>query len=120
MEWHLEDVDDTEIDDLYPDAKYQVPWQLLERPQKQLPPDESQHLTRREMWALTSRHMGVTGNAFWYLDQLESPARTPLDILYIAPWRMWPVPDPRRATSWRGCSTGTSRPTPGRGWSSTR
>lgn len=93
VEWHLEDADDTEIDDKYPDQKYQQPWQLLERPQKQLPPDESQHLTRREMWALTSRHMGITGNAFWYLDQLEPSGRTPLDILYIAPWRMWPVPD---------------------------
>ena len=95
VDWVLEDAKDTEIDDEYPDKRYLQPRDLMEQPQKNLPSDESQHLTRREIWSLTCRHMGVTGNAFWYLDKLESQARTPLDILYIAPWRMWPVPDAR-------------------------
>lgn len=93
VDWMLEDGNDEEIDDAYPDKRYLIPRDLIERPQRYLTPDLSQGLTRREMWNLTSRHMGVTGNAFWYLDELESQARTPRSILYIAPWRMWPVPD---------------------------
>lgn len=93
--WHLEDANDVEVDDEYPNKAYLIPRDLLEKPQAALPPDERQPgaNTRRKMWNLTIRHMGVTGNAFWYLDQLESQARTPLSILYIAPWRMTPVPD---------------------------
>jgi phage portal protein BeeE len=93
VDWHLEDGNDEAIDDAYPDKRYLVPRDLIERPQRFLTTDLSQGLSRREMWNLTSRHMGVTGNAFWYLDELESTARTPRSILYIAPWRMWPVPD---------------------------
>lgn len=93
--WHLEDAQDVNVDDEYPNKTYLIPRDLLEKPQAALPVDERQPQanTRRKMWNLTIRHMGVTGNAFWYLDQLESQARTPLSILYIAPWRMTPVPD---------------------------
>lgn len=92
VEWHLEDGDDTEIDDEYPNPKYFVPRDLLEQPQKNLDPTSRQvnASTRRELWAITSRHMGVCGSAFWYFDQMEPVTKTPLSILYIAPWRMWP------------------------------
>lgn len=92
VEWHLEDDTDQEIDDAYPDARYLAPWQLLEQPQANLAQTDRQvnASTRRELWAITSRHMGACGAAFWYLDQLEPVAKTPLSILYVAPWRMWP------------------------------
>lgn len=92
VEWHLEDEDDTEIDDEYPNPKYLVPRDLLEQPQAHLDPKDRQvnASTRRELWAITSRHMGVCGSAFWYFDQMEPVTKTPLSILYIAPWRMWP------------------------------
>lgn len=92
VEWHLEDDDDTEVDDEYPDKKYLIPRNLLEQPQAALDQKDRQvnASTRRELWAITSRHMGVCGSAFWYLDQMEPVAKTPLSILYIAPWRMWP------------------------------
>ena len=92
--WHLEDAEDTEVDDEYPNPAYQVPRSLLEKPQAALAPEDRQPGadTRRKMWALTSRHMGVTGNAFWYLDQMDSSG-LPLSILYIAPWRMTPIPN---------------------------
>ncbi len=90
--WHLEDEDDVEIDDEYTDQRYQQVRLLIEQPQAALDREDRQvnASTRRELWAITSRHMGVCGSAFWYLDRLETVARTPLAILYIAPWRMTP------------------------------
>jgi hypothetical protein len=92
VEWHLENADDVEVDDEYPNPAYFVPRDLLEQPQAKLPPESRQvnASTRRELWAITSRHMGVCGSAFWYFDQMEPTTKTPLSILYIAPWRMWP------------------------------
>ena len=86
VEWHLEDADDTEIDDLYTDQRYQDVRTLIERPQATV--TIGRQMTRRELWSITSRHMGACGNAFWYLDQLEPTGKTPGAILYIAPWRM--------------------------------
>ncbi len=85
VDWHLEDANDVEIDDEYPDKRYQEPRLLMEQPQARLAPEDRQvnASTRRELWAITSRHMGVCGSAFWYGDQLEPQGRTPLAILYI-------------------------------------
>lgn len=92
VDWHLEDENDVEIDDEYPDKRYQAPRILLEQPQAALDPADRQTnaSTRRELWSITARHMGVCGNAFWYFDRMEPVAKTPLAILYIAPWRMTP------------------------------
>ena len=49
--------------------------------------------TRRQLWSLTARHMGLAGNAFWYLDQRDLLAGTPLQILYINPARMTAADD---------------------------
>lgn len=49
--------------------------------------------TRRQLWSITARHMGLTGNAFWYLSKRELLGNTPLECLYINPARMTPVED---------------------------
>lgn len=92
VDWHLEDDKDEEINDEYPDQRYQFVRALIEQPQARLDREDRQinASTRRELWAITSRHMGVCGSAFWFLDRLETVARTPMAILYIAPWRMTP------------------------------
>lgn len=57
-------------------------------------PSPGQKKTRRELWSLTGRHKGLAGNSFWYLDQIDMLAGTPLQTLYINPVRMTPVDDP--------------------------
>jgi phage portal protein BeeE len=49
--------------------------------------------TRRQLWGITGRHMGLAGNGFWYLNQRDFLAGTPLEILYINPIRMTPATD---------------------------
>src|SRR6185437_3140586 len=86
VEWHLEDDNDAEIDDEYQNPVAVDAWTLMETPQGKLP--GRRQVSRRDLWAMTSRDMGVTGNAFWYLDQRETVAQTPAAVLYIAPYRM--------------------------------
>ena len=82
--WHLEDREGEAIDDTGtgPVADFR---RLIERP--------NPHTTRRELWQLTSRHLGVCGNAFWFLDQRNAVTNAPLQILYINPARMTPAQD---------------------------
>jgi HK97 family phage portal protein len=82
MPWHLEDENGDTIDERS-DARLQVPLKLLQRP--------NQYKTRAQVWGLTFRHEGLAGNGFWYLDQREPVAGTPLELLYINPARMTPV-----------------------------
>jgi phage portal protein BeeE len=82
MPWHLEDENGDTIDERS-DARLQVPLKLLQRP--------NQYKTRAQVWGLTFRHEGLAGNGFWYLDQREPVADTPLEVLYINPARMTPV-----------------------------
>ncbi len=91
VDWHLEDENDVEIDSDYPGQYGQTALQFIEKPQAGIP--VGRKLTRRELWALTFRHMGVCGTAFWYLDQLDLAARTPAAALYIRPDRMTPDED---------------------------
>ena len=90
LEWHLEDAQDEEITDKSP-APYLEARDLLEKPQMALTGRKQQ--TRRDLWSLTSRHVGLCGNAFWYLDQLDLLAQRPATILYINPARMSPAED---------------------------
>lgn len=92
VDWHLEDADDVEIDDEYTGTFAQQARALLEKPTAQLPTEAGKQLTRREMWALTFRHMGLCGNAFWYLDQ-PNIYGIPLAIKYLRPDRMTPDED---------------------------
>lgn len=92
VDWHLEDQDDTEIDDEYVGRFQQEARMLIEKPSGSLPDDAGKKLTRRELWALTYRHMGLCGNAFWYLDQ-QNLYGIPAAIKYLRPDRMTPVED---------------------------
>lgn len=49
-----------------------------------------QNLTRSKLWHITSRHMGLCNNAFWYLDPVSEPED---GVIYINPARMTPVAD---------------------------
>ncbi len=84
VQFHLEDPEDNTLDaDSSPLAASLL--QVLNRP--------SAHRSRRQLWSLTGRHLGLTGNAFWYLSQRDLLGGTPLECLYINPARMTPVED---------------------------
>jgi phage portal protein BeeE len=84
VEWHLEDAEEERVPDNGTGPAAEVR-RLLERP--------NPRMTRRFLWQLTSRHLGVCGNAFWYLDQRTGDTGVPLAIYYINPARMTPVAD---------------------------
>lgn len=51
--------------------------------------------------SVTSRHMGACGIGFWYMDQAEALAGTPLALLYLNPARITPRYDDAGAlVSW--------------------
>jgi hypothetical protein len=81
--WHLEDDNEATIDK--GDA-----FDLIATPQMNT--TLGKKLTRNDHWRLTCRHMGLCGNAFWYLDGLNTYGQ-PNAILYIRPDRMTPVDD---------------------------
>lgn len=89
LPWHLEDEKDEEYEEPYP-AAVKVAYNLLERPQKALAPEQRDPglLTRRSLVAITSRHIGLCGMAYWYLDQPDRNG-LPLAILYVNPARVW-------------------------------
>jgi len=90
LDWHLENQNDDEISEDAGGIEGSVRM-LLERPQALL--NVGRRMTRRELWAITSRHIGLCGMAYWYLDQMEPTARTPLGILYVNPARVWAATD---------------------------
>lgn len=82
--WHLEDDEgETVTDDA--DEQSRAALKLLRRP--------NEEMTWRRLLKITCRHVGLTGNAFWYLDQRNALIGTPLRILYINPARMTPATD---------------------------
>jgi phage portal protein BeeE len=90
LDWHLEDENDEEFPEpLTGHAK--VAYDLLDKPQQNA--DLGRRMTRRSLWSITSRHVGLCGMAYWYLDQMDALAGIPLSILYINPARMWPAED---------------------------
>jgi hypothetical protein len=101
LPWHLEDENDEEYEEPYP-APVKVAFDLLERPQKALPPElrDPGLLTRRALIALTSRHLGLCGMSYWYLDSTDLNG-IPAAILYINPARMWAATTKQgRVTGW--------------------
>ena len=90
VDWHLEDDDDNELDEETGSPLAQNALQLLEKPYENV--DNSDKLTRRMLWSMTCRDMGICGSAFWFLDQLDADG-LPASTLYIAPWRMTPSTD---------------------------
>jgi SPP1 gp7 family putative phage head morphogenesis protein len=92
MKWHLEDPNGKTIDSKSPEA-YQAPLKLLQRPSKD-------HWWSK-LAGVTFRHIGLPGNAIWYLDQRDMGAGTPLELLYINPARMTPaVNEAGRVVGW--------------------
>ena len=96
VEWHLEE-DGNEID-ATSSPLAQATLQLLEKPQENL--QIGRKLTRRELWNQTSRYMGLTGNAFWLMDE-RNMLGLPNSLLWIRPDRMTPAEDARgNLTGW--------------------
>jgi phage portal protein BeeE len=89
-DWHLEDALDVEIDDETTDQDARRIKALIEKPYANTVIGKK--YTRRDLWALTFRHMGLCGNAFWYLDGVDGLG-IPSNTLYIRPDRMTPRED---------------------------
>lgn len=94
--WHLEDAEDLEVgtgEGEQSDPRYLAILNLLQAPYRPEAGDPRSTTPRTwsQLAAITCRHLGVSGSAFWYLDQAEALAGTPLSILYVNPSRMTPV-----------------------------
>src|ERR1700690_913178 len=70
LEWHIEDGDDTTIDDDYKAGDGQDLKTWVEKPMATLP--VGQQMFRTALWRLTIRHIGLCGNSFWYLDAMNT------------------------------------------------
>ncbi len=92
--WHLEDPEGERIDDEYEgDPRAIVAFDLLDKPQAHVPlQDVGVRSTRRQMWDVTSRHMGLAGSGVWFLDMRDGLG-IPGAILYIRPDRLVPECD---------------------------
>lgn len=90
LPWHLEDENNEESEG-EPTGQMKVATDLLEQPQANV--TVGRKMTRRGLWSITSRHVGLCGMAYWYLDQRDGFAGIPLSILYVNPARMWPAED---------------------------
>mgnify|MGYP000167598961 CR=1 FL=1 len=90
LPWHLEDENDEESEG-EPAGNVKIAHDLLEKPQ--LNADVGRKMTRRGLWSITTRHIGLCGMGYWYLDQMDAYARIPLSILYVNPARVWPAED---------------------------
>jgi phage portal protein BeeE len=91
VDWDLEDENDEEIDDQYPNEAAQRAKTLLEKPSSNLTVGAPYY--QSDLWGLTGRAMGVCGSGFIFLDMLDAYANTPSAMLPIAPWRMYPEED---------------------------
>lgn len=104
--WHLEDAEDREVGDGEGENNspaYLAVRDLLRYPYRPQPGDPRTTTPRtwNQLTGITIRHMGVTGSAFWYLDQTDALAGTPLALLYINPARMTPlINDAGELTDW--------------------
>lgn len=97
-EWKLEDENDLTVGDgpdENADPRYLAVKGLLETPYRPQPGDPVSMVPRtwNQLAQITARHMGICGSAFWYLDQTDALAGTPLNILAVNPARMTPVLD---------------------------
>jgi hypothetical protein len=98
--WHLEDPDGETIDDEYPVKAAVEAYRLMKDPQKNLDITEvGVVLERAQVYEVTSRHVGLAGNGFWYLDGTNTFG-VPNAILYIAPWRLTPDMDGLNLKRW--------------------
>ena len=89
LPWHLEDGEDEEIPEDATGEAGRVR-DLIERPQRFV--QVGREMTRREMWTITTRHIGLCGMSYWYLDRMGTEG-LPTSILYVNPARVWPAED---------------------------
>jgi hypothetical protein len=92
LPWHLEDENDDEVDDETTNPALESIQHLLEKPQDALPPEERQPglTTWRGLISITSRHLGLCGPSYWFLDQMDQGG-VPLALLYLNPARITPA-----------------------------
>ena len=106
LPWHIEDGDEETVDDDYTGPDAQELRTLIEKPMSSLP--VGQQMFRTALWRLTIRHIGLTGNSFWYLDGMNTFGN-PNAILYIRPDRMTPNDDANgNLVSWQLDKTATN------------
>lgn len=82
LAYHIEDEQGNELKAPY-EPTLAAFVKLLERP--------NARMTRREMWQITARHMGLCGVAFWYLDRIDALLGVPEAIYYLNPARLTPA-----------------------------
>jgi phage portal protein BeeE len=90
--WHLETDDGETINDESSPELRRIR-DVFEKPlggeefSRQYP---NQAKTRRELWGLTSRHMGLCNVGFWYLDGIDATTQFPTRIYLLRPDRLTP------------------------------
>lgn len=104
VDWHLEDPEGTKVgvgegENDMPD--YLALLDLLENPYRPARGDPivGTPRTRASLWSITSRHMGLCGPAYWYLDQGDGFG-VPLRVLYVNPARLQPETGPGGLSHW--------------------
>ena len=92
LPWHVEDGNDDTVDDEEKNPQLKAIRTLLEKPQAALPEDERQsgYETWENLVSVTSRHAGLCGVSYWFLDQTDTYG-IPAAILYVNPARLYPV-----------------------------
>lgn len=92
LPWHLENADEEELDDDTLTGSALVAYELLNHPQAVLPPEARQPgiSTWHDLSKITSRHAGLCGTAFWYLDGAKALGY-PTALMVISPTRMYDV-----------------------------
>lgn len=82
--YHLERADGETIDPRTASPAERAVLDLIEHPN----PDQQRVKTRRGLWSLSSRHIGLCGNGLWYLDRTPLLGGAPLAIIYVNPVRL--------------------------------
>lgn len=93
--WHLEDPEGKTIDEAYDNPRAVEAYQLINHPTRALVAGDKQITSAEyqgQLWEITSRHMGIAGQGYWFLDGLDQFG-VPTAILYIRPDRLWPICD---------------------------
>lgn len=80
--WHLEDENGDTVDR----KTHRQASELLDQLDAPNP-----SMSRRSLWGLSLRHLGLAGNAAWLLDEREALNGTPNAVYYLNPARLTPV-----------------------------
>jgi hypothetical protein len=94
LPWHFEDPEGDEYED--DDPKLAVITDLLANLTM-----GGRKLSWYDFESILSRHVGLCGMGYVYLDQMEAVGKTPLGLVYVNPARVWPAEDERgNLTGW--------------------